>query len=477
MKGRQAKRAMPPGDLIKTYGERIEMIPAVRLKPYPHNARTHSKKQIGQIAESMRRFGFTNPVLIDDGDMILAGHGRVKAAKLIGMDAVPCLRLSSMSAAEKRAYVLADNKLALNAGWDDDILAGELELILGDVGEIDIGITGFSVAEVDTLLATAETGQTPQDERDDTLPEPVPLAVSRPGDIWRLGNHRLACGDARDDEVYRALMSTGRDGGAERAQMVFTDPPYNVRIRGNVSSSNGHREFVMASGEMSQDAFVAFLISAFRAMAAWSEDGSIHFVCMDWRHMDEISAAGRAAFCELKNLIVWAKDNAGMGTFYRSRHELIFAFKNGTAPHINAFELGQNGRHRTNVWNYRGVTSPTKESREALQLHPTVKPVAMVADALKDCSRRGGIVLDPFCGSGTILIAAQKTGRRARAIELDPSHCDTAIRRWQLFARDDAILAATGETFDEVAARRKSEPEAPSCAEAAVQATMGGKRP
>lgn len=477
MKGRQAKCSMPQGDLVKTYGGRIEMIPAVRLKPYPRNARTHSKKQIGQIAESMRRFGFTNPVLIDDGDMILAGHGRVEAAKLIGMDAIACLRLSSMSAAEKRAYVLADNKLALNAGWDDDILAGELELILGDVGEIDIAITGFSVAEVDTLLDTAETGQTPQDERDDALPEPVPFAVSRPGDIWRLGNHRLACGDARDDEVYRALMSTARDGGAERAQMVFTDPPYNVRIRGNVSNSNGHREFVMASGEMSQEAFAAFLTSAFRPMAAWSEDGSIHFICMDWRHMEEISAAGRAVFRELKNLIVWAKDNAGMGTFYRSRHELIFAFKNGTAPHINAFELGQNGRHRTNVWNYRGITSPTKESREALQLHPTVKPVSMVADALKDCSRRGGIVLDPFCGSGTILIAAQKTGRRARAIELDPSHCDTAIRRWQLFARDDAILAATGETFDEVAARRKSEPEAPSCAEAAVQATMGGKLP
>ena len=250
-------------------------------------------------------------------------------------------------------------------------------------------------------------------------------------------------------------MSAG-DGRPDVAQMVFTDPPYNVRIKGNVSSSDHHREFPMASGEMSEEAFVAFLQTAFQRLASWSCDGSIHFICMDWRHVDEISAAGRAVYAELKNLIVWVKDNAGMGSFYRSRHELIFAFKNGGAPHINAFELGQTGRYRTNVWNYRGVTSPTKDARKELALHPTVKPVAMVADAIKDCSRRGGIILDPFCGSGTILIAAQKTGRRARAIERDPLYCDTAIRRWQLFAHDDAVLASTGETFDQVAARRQA---------------------
>ncbi len=478
MKRRQAKRPSPSGDPIKTYGDRIEFIAIGQLKPYPRNARTHSKKQIRQIAESIERFGFTNPVLIDDADMILAGHGRVEAAKQLGMDVVPCVRLSSMSETEKRAYVLADNKLALNAGWDEDILAGELELIREDVGEIDIGITGFSVAEIDTLLDPAETGQTPQDDRDDELPEPTSLAVSRAGDVWQLGEHRLACGDARDEEVYRALMSAGRGRRkVELAQMVFTDPPYNVRIRGNVSNSNGHREFVMASGEMSQDAFVAFLTSSFERMIAWSTDGSIHFICMDWRHIDEISAAGRAVYSELKNVIVWVKDNAGMGSFYRSRHELIFAFKNGIATHINAFGLGQGGRYRTNVWNYRGITSPTKDAREALTLHPTVKPVAMVADAIKDCSQRGGIVLDPFCGSGTILIAAQKAGRRARAIELDPLYCDTAVRRWQLFAKDDAILAATGETFDEITARRGAELNAPTVEGSAVRRSVGRKLP
>lgn len=461
---------------IKTYGDRIAMTAIGRLKPYPKNARTHSRKQIGQIADSIKRFGFTNPVLVDDAGMILAGHGRVEAARLLGMKEVPCLALSSMTEAEKRAYVLADNKLALNAGWDEDILAGELDLILADVGEIDIGITGFSVAEIDMLLEPAETGPSPQDDRDDQLPSVVASApVSRPGDVWQLGDHRLACGDARDDEVYRTLMSAG-DGSTDLAQMVFTDPPYNVPIRGNVSSSDRHREFPMASGEMSGHEFTAFLQAAFQRLAAWSCDGSIHFICMDWRHIDEIGAAGRPVYAELKNVIVWVKDNAGMGSFYRSRHELIFAFKNGAAPHINAFELGQTGRYRTNVWNYRGVTSPTRQSREELALHPTVKPVAMVADAIKDCSRRGGIILDPFCGSGTILIAAQKTGRRARAIELDPLYCDTAVCRWQLFARDDAVLIATGETFDEVATRRRAGPDLPQAGRDA-RSSAGDGRP
>ena len=423
---------------------------------YPRNARTHSKKQIRQIADSIERFGFTNPVLIDDANMILAGHGRIEAAKRLGLREVPCLRLASMSDAEKRAYILADNKIALNAGWDEDLLAGELEFILAEVEDIDIGITGFSVAEIDMIIDTAETGPTPQDDSDDVLPDvPASAPVCQLGDTWRLGDHRLVCGDARDEAAYAALM-VATDGSAERAQMVFTDPPYNVRIRGNVTSSQkiGHREFVMGSGEMDRDGFEAFLRSTCAQMAAWSADGSIHFICMDWRHLDEISRAGGGVYSELKNLIVWAKDNAGMGSFYRSRHELIFAFKNGTAPHINSFELGQHGRSRTNVWNYRGITSPTKDSREALALHPTAKPVAMVADAMKDCSSRGGTVLDPFCGSGTILIAAQKTGRRARAIELDPLYCDTAIRRWQLYAKDDAILVETGETFEAVAALR-----------------------
>jgi DNA modification methylase len=240
--------------------------------------------------------------------------------------------------------------------------------------------------------------------------------------------------------VISALM----DG--EKAEMVFTDPPYNVAIEGNVSGLGTirHREFAMASGEMTRDQFTAFLSSTFANLVAHSLDGSIHFVCMDWRHMSEMLEAGAANYSELKNLIVWAKDNGGMGAFYRSRHELIFAFKNGAAPHINSFELGQHGRYRTNVWEYRGVNTLRAGRLDELALHPTVKPVAMIADAIKDVSHRGGMVLDLFGGSGSTLIAAHKTGRRARLCELDPVYGDRILRRWEIFAKDDAELIACG---------------------------------
>lgn len=434
--------------------EQIEKISADQLMPWAKNARTHSKKQIRQIAESIRTFGFTNPVLIDEEGRILAGHGRVAAAKLLGQETVPCRRIASMSAEQKRAYVLADNKLALNAGWDEEMLAIELQGLLTTDLEFDIGVTGFSIPEIDSLIEGLSP-QEPGDPVEDALPPEGPR-VTRPGDLWELGPHRVLCGDALKAETYDALL------GSERAQMVFTDPPYNVPIEGHVSGLGKvkHRAFAMAAGEMSADAFTAFLETAFRHLASYSEDGSIHFVCMDWRHMSEMLAAGGAVYTELKNLIVWAKDNGGMGSFYRSRHELIFAFKQGTAPHINSFELGQHGRYRTNVWQYRGVNSFAKGRMEELTLHPTVKPVVMIADAMKDVSRRGGLVLDAFGGSGSTLIAAHKTGRRARIIELDPIYVDRMIRRWQVYAKDEAILAGTGKCFDDLAEGR-SEPEEP----------------
>ncbi len=306
--------------------------------------------------------------------------------------------------------------------------------------EFDVSITGFSIAEVDQLvegLAPEEAGD-PADERLPDLSD-VPSRC-RLGDIWRLGPHRLACGDSLDPGVVAALM----DG--EKAEMVFTDPPYNVAIEGNVSGLGKirHREFMMASGEMTRDQFTAFLSSAFGNLVAHSSDGSIHFICMDWRHMGEMLEAGAVNYSELKNLIVWAKDNGGMGAFYRSRHELIFAFKSGAAPHINSFELGQHGRYRTNVWEYRGVNTLKTGRLDELALHPTVKPVAMIADAIKDVSHRGGIVLDLFGGSGSTMIAAHKTGRRARLCELDPVYCDRILKRWETFAKDDAELIASG---------------------------------
>jgi DNA modification methylase len=416
----------------------IETVPIPLLRPWAKNARTHSKKQLRQIADSIRRFGFTNPVLIDGQHTILAGHGRVEAAKLLGMDTVPCLRLDLMSESEKRAYVLADNKLALNAGWDDELLAEELKALLADE-TLDIGIeqTGFSIAEVDQLIDGAAT-VVEADPAEDVIPFTASPRC-RDGDIWALGRHRLMCGNALTADVVAALMQ------GERARMVFTDPPYNVAIDGHVGGLGAvrHREFAMASGEMTVQQFTSFLRQAFEQLVHHSQEGSIHYVCMDWRHLAEILEAG-SVYTELKNMIVWVKDNGGMGTFYRSRHELIFAFKNGTAPHINSFELGQHGRSRSNVWQYRGINSFRSGRMEELHLHPTVKPVAMIAEAIKDVSARGDIVLDLFGGSGSTLIAAQKTGRRAYLCELDPIYCDRIIARYEAFAKDDAELVACG---------------------------------
>ena len=403
--------------------------PIASLAPWARNARTHSKKQIRQIADSIRRFGFTNPVLIDEAGTILAGHGRVAAATLLGMTEVPCVQIEHMSEDEKRAYVLADNKLALNAGWDEDLLAAEL--VSADL-DFDVGLTGFSIPEIDSALAAVDPEE-PGNPRDDVMPDEAPRRV-RPDDVWQLGAHRLICGDALEPGVVATLM------GSEQARMIFTDPPYNVPIDGHAGGSGKikHREFAMASGEMNREAFTGFLESTFERLVEHSLDGSIHYICMDWRHLPEILAAGEAVYDELKNLIVWAKDNGGMGTFYRSRHELIFAFKYGMAPHLNTFELGQHGRYRTNVWQYRGVNTLRPGRMEELALHPTVKPVQLIADAIRDVSGRGEIVLDVFGGSGSTLIAAEKTGRRARLCELDPLYCDRILARWETYAKDAA---------------------------------------
>jgi DNA modification methylase len=416
----------------------IERIAIGDLSPWARNARTHSKKQIRQIAKSIESFGFTNPVLIDETRTILAGHGRVEAAKLLGFGEVPCLRLDHMSEAEKRAYVLADNKLALNAGWDEELLAAELGALMSADLDIDLSITGFSIPEIDGILESVAPEE-PGDPEDDVLPGAVPARV-HPGDLWQLGPHRLICGDALDHKVVGALMA------GEAARMVFSDPPYNVKIDGHVGNSGKiqHREFAMASGEMSRAQFTAFLEGAFRNMADHSLDGSIHFLCMDWRHMAEMLDAGHTVYDALKNLIVWAKDNGGMGTFYRSRHELIFVFKKGEAPHVNTFELGQHGRYRTNVWEYRGANSRHGSRMEELALHPTVKPVQMIADAIRDVSGRGEIVLDLFGGSGSTLIAAQKTGRRGYLCEIDPVYCDRILARWEAHVKDDAERIVCG---------------------------------
>ena len=429
---------------------RVETVPVSRLIAYKGNARTHSRRQIRQIAGSIKRFGFVNPVLADDADRIIAGHGRVEAAKLIGIAAVPVLRVTHLTDAEKRAYVLADNRLAELAGWDREILAIELQGLV-DIG-FEVEATGFSIPDIELVLEGAAEAQGGSQGREDDIPDAGAVSVSRAGDLWVLGDHRVLCANSIEPAAYQALMT------GELAEIVFTDPPYNVPIDRNVCGLGRvrHREFAMASGEMSEGEFTAFLRTAFEQLAAHSQDGAIHFLCMDWRHMAEMLAAGRAVYSEFKNLCVWNKSNAGMGSFYRSKHELVFVWKVGTAPHLNNFELGQHGRSRTNVWDYEGITGMRAGRLEQLAMHPTVKPVAMVADAIKDCSRRKGIVLDAFMGSGTTLIAAERTGRRAYGIELDPAYVDVAVRRWQSYTGKYATLLGTGQRFEEVEELRQS---------------------
>lgn len=433
--------AAPTGQIVEQ--------PITALRPYARNARTHSKKQVKQIAASIERFGFTNPVLVSDDGEIIAGHGRVEAAKLLGMAKVPTLPLSHLTEAERRAYVLADNKLALNAGWDKEILAIELQALV-DL-EFDVEVTGFSLAEIDLVLDEAgDADPGAPDAPEDAVPRVSGAPVSQQGDVWLLGRHKLLCGDAQSASDFAALM------GNERADLVFTDPPYNVKIDGNVCGlgSVKHREFAFASGEMSESQFTRFLATTLSNAAAVMRDGAIAYVCMDWRHMGEMLSAGGQAFTELKNLVVWNKTNGGMGAFYRSKHELIFVFKQGSAEHTNSFGLGETGRYRTNVWDYAGISSIGSSRSEELAMHPTVKPVALIADAIRDCSRRGEIVLDCFGGSGSTLIAAEKTGRAARLIEYDPLYCDTIIARWEKLTGKRATLASSGAAFEDVAEDR-----------------------
>ncbi len=428
----------------------VERSPA-ELKPWPNNPRTHSDKQLVKLQSSIRAFGFTNPVLVDEAGVILSGHGRVQAAMAMGLASIPTRVISGLSAAGKRAYVLADNKIALLSSWDHDLLRDEIKLLIDD--EYEIEMTGFDTVEIDLLieLPLADAELQPQDVQEQV--------VSRLGDLWALGDHRLLCGDALAEASYLTLL------GSDKAQMGITDPPYNVRIDGHAGGLGKlkHKEFAMASGEMSPQAFEGFLGQGCKHLCSFSVPGAIHFVFMDWRHQLELLQAAQPVFGAPKQLCVWTKDHGGMGSFYRSQHELVFVFKNGSAAHINNFELGQHGRYRTNVWEYPSINSG--RGRALLALHPTVKPVAMIADAIRDCSHRDGLILDPFAGSGTVLVAAERTGRRARAMELDPQYVDVGIRRWQRGSGKQAVLLATGQTWEQVRAERLAGGDLQSIAE------------
>jgi DNA modification methylase len=423
----------------------IEQMSIDALSASPHNARKHSERQVGEIANSMKRIGFTNPILIDERNMILAGEGRFRASKKLGLTSIPCVRLIGLSDKEKRTYMLSDNKIALNSTWDLEALSIELREIM--TSEIEIELTGFEMPEIDILLA--KTDKADPKSRVDSVEDVAPPvseapAVSRSGDVWRLARHRLICGDALDSSVLDRLMA------GDQAVMMFTDQPYNLPIDGFVSGRGKvrHREFVQGAGELSSSGFERFLENGLRASYLHLCEGALAYTCMDWRHMPEMLSAGHSVFQELKQWCVWDKKTAGMGTFYRSQHEMVLIWKKGTGSHRNNFGLGEKGRHRTNVWRYPGLNGFTKGRKEQLELHSTVKPVAMVADAIMDVSDRGEIVLDPFGGSGTTLIAAEQTGRSARLVEIDPLYCDVIVRRWEKQTGQSAELVSSNETFE-----------------------------
>jgi len=432
----------------------VEYFPLSTLELDPRNPRQHSERQLKQIARSIKSFGFNVPILVDRADKILAGHGRVQAAKMAGLSEVPVIRLESLTDAQARAFAIADNRLTDNSTWDDRLL-GE---IFNELAALELNFsledTGFSMGEIDLRIegisTSVEDGPDPADQHPEMSDEPP---VSAPGDLWLLGPHRLLCGNALEGASYEALLQ------GVLAQLVFTDPPYNVPIHGH-ATGNGrtrHREFAMAVGEMSRGQFGHFLATGLNLHARHSAQGSLHFVCMDWRHLSEMLSAGNQVYAELKNVCVWVKTNAGLGSLYRSQHELIFVYKNGTAPHRNNIQLGQYGRHRSNVWTYPGTNSFGQQGEEGklLALHPTVKPVALIADAIMDCSARGAVVLDGFLGSGSTLLAAERVGRHCYGIELDPRYVDTAIRRWQRYTGEASVHATSKKRFDDLARRKR----------------------
>jgi DNA modification methylase len=425
----------------------IRHIPADSIRFDPANPREHSDRQVQQIAKSIRVFGFNVPILIDQKRNIVAGHGRLLACRLLGMTEVPTIRLDHLSAHQVRAFMIADNKLTENAAWDSQLLAEQFKTLSEVELDFSLDVTGFETAEIDLIIEGAEPAIEGEDV-DDELPATAGPRVSQDGGLWLLGRHRIYCGNALNDSSYSALME-GR-----RANMVFTDSPYNVKIAGHASGLGTiqHQNFKMACGEMNESQFTDFLTQVFTLLARHSKEGSLHFLFMDWRHMQELLAAGKQVYTELKNLCVWTKGCGGMGSLYRSAHELVFVFKNGIEKHKNNIQLGQFGRYRTNVWSYPGVNSFARKTDEGnvLQLHPTVKPVALVADAIMDVSARGDIVLDSFLGSGTTVIAAERTGRICHGIELDPQYVDTAIRRWQGLTGLSAKHGISGRSFNEL---------------------------
>ena len=445
----------------------VEYVDANDLKRRNRHVHKHSDQQIALLAKSMKTFGNIVPVLIDKNDFIISGHARVHAAVAAGFEKVPAIRVEHLSDAEARAFAIADKKLSEMGEWDMSVLADELQdfISLDLAGELsfDLDVLGFSTPELDIILDDKSDGEGQAEIVE--IPEPYSAPVCRPGDLWVLGTHKILCGNALVAENYTLLLAN------KKVRLALSDPPFNLRIDHVVSGTGRHREFAMASGEMSPQEFDTFLNQALATMSTTALDGAVIMIFMDWRHVHQLINAGEAQGLRLINLCVWAKNNGGMGSLYRSQHELIAVFRYGTAPNVNNVELGRHGRYRTNVWKYAGVNTFRKGRAEDLADHPTVKPTPMLMDAIRDVTHHGDLILDSFGGSGSTLLAAERTGRRARLIEIDPIYVDVTIRRWQNLTGKTAVNAETGEFWDDRAAAIEAdddvEPNASAPAEGA----------
>lgn len=423
------------------------------LKLNPKNPRIHSKKQIRQIAGSIKTFGFIVPIGIDQDGNVLFGHGRTLACQLLGIIEVPTICLEHLTPAQAQAFLIADNRLTEIATWDDRLLGEQLKFLSEADLDFDLELTGFDTPQIDLLIEGLGVSTSSTIDPADMVPDLSALPpVSRAGDQWNLGRHVLRCGDARVEDNFAHLM------GKERAAVVFADSPYNVPIAGHAIGlgSIKHRDFAMACGEMSGAQFKEFLSRIFGLLAAYSKDGALHYLTCDWRHLEEFLAAGAMAYTELKHVAIWLKTNAGMGSLYRNQYEIVLIFKHGKGRHRNNIQLGKFGRHRSDVWTYPSPNSfagRRTDEGNPLVWHATPKPVGLVADVLLDASARGDCVVDCFVGSGSTLIAAERTGRICFGLELDPKFVDVAIRRWQAFTGDRARHAASGRYFDDIAAK------------------------
>jgi DNA modification methylase len=424
----------------------LEHLNVSLLKAYAGNPRRHPVRQIKKLMAAISTYGFLIPLLIDKANNLIAGHGRLLAAIRLNLEQVPVIRIEHLTDAQIRAFRVADNRLAQDSDWDLPQLKIEIDALL----QLDFdvaGLTGFETAEIDLLFEAEEAPELPLP----ALP-PAHAIVSRHGDIWQTGPHRVACGDCCDPELLKRLV------GEQPVRMVLADLPYNVAINGHVCGKGKHQhaEFAMASGEMSSDKFTIFLVTSIGAMSDPCEDGAVLVLFMSWHHLKELLIACDRLGLTLLNICVWAKTNAGMGSLYRSQHELVLIVKKGKAPHTNNVELGKHGRYRSNVWNYAGMNTFGAERDEALRLHPTVKPLALVADAIKDVTHIGDLVLDGFLGSGTTLLAAEQCRRRCCGVEIEPGYVDVTLKRWMDITREQPVHVATGLTFDQMREQRTS---------------------